>query len=123
MTLQPYCYGCEFAEAPGDDGKNVDVFRRRVKGETIVEWQSDYMGVGGDKLNYLPWLAVDYPTPIKPVVIHRSDRYHNNSFPWWTYRKGSRARPLCRDGAGTPDVLRTIRVSAVLSDAGPSFTC
>ena len=29
-----------------------------------------------------PWLTVPDPIKTSPVVIHRSPRYHNDSFPW-----------------------------------------
>jgi hypothetical protein len=34
-----------------------------------------------EKVVQEPWLQCD-AKPIQPVVIHRSERYHNNDFPW-----------------------------------------
>ncbi len=89
IRCQPYILSCEYCTREERDemlkrgsGVNVDGFRRQYKGgPNIIDWISDYLGLG--KLRYDPWLTVPNPTPIAPVVIHRSPRYQTPFFPWW----------------------------------------
>ena len=97
IRLQPYIHSCEYAtQAERDEilrsgeGVNCDGFRRQYKGPTILDWQADYLGCG--RIGYDPWLTVPDPISVAPVVMHRSPRYHNDSFPWWDVPSGFEGR-------------------------------
>jgi 2-polyprenyl-3-methyl-5-hydroxy-6-metoxy-1,4-benzoquinol methylase len=95
LRLQPYIQGVEFSETvpPG-----VDVDLNRFREYLVTEHERTAEGVR--RLNLaeaqlyalkLPldecstaWLTIDQPEPIpnRPVLIHRSARWRNSSFPW-----------------------------------------
>lgn len=86
LRLQPYVTQTYFYNfMPKVD---YDLNRFRViewKDQNIAEMTMQGLGLEGRMfLNHCePWLSV--PEPVfgrKPVVIHRSSRYHNDRFPW-----------------------------------------
>ena len=93
IRLQPYIRACSYASRKEQhDGGwiNCDGFRGCYKGSTILDWQSDYLGLGN--ITHGPWLTVPSPKQISEVVIHRSPRYHNDNFPWWDVSVGFAGR-------------------------------
>lgn len=105
IRVQGYVSSCEFAtlaEKQADGGyQNMDGFRGQYKGESILHWQSDYLGLGN--ISHDPWLTVLEPKRVAEVVIHRSSRYQNSNFPWWDVPQHFRGRCVM---VGSPDEHR-----------------
>jgi hypothetical protein len=89
IRIQPYIRSCGFAtEAERHEEADrvvIDRFRHETRGESILEWQANYLGLGA--IDHDPWLTVPDIERVEPVVIHRSERYHNDNFPWWDVPK------------------------------------
>jgi len=95
LEVQPYLTSVEFSEKPPPD---TDIDLNQFREYLITEHER--MKKGARRLNLAeahlytfkldleecekPWLVVDYaqPIPDKPVLMHRSARWRNSSFPW-----------------------------------------
>lgn len=95
LEIQPYLTGVEFSEKPPPD---TDIDMNQFREYLITEHER--MKKGARRLNLAEahlytfkldleeceraWLAVDYaqPIPDRPVLMHRSARWRNSSFPW-----------------------------------------
>ena len=95
LEIQPYLTGVEFSEKPPPE-TNIDLNQFRE----YLMIEQERMQKGARRLNLAEahlytfklsleecekaWLVVDYaqPIPERPVLIHRSARWRNSSFPW-----------------------------------------
>lgn len=95
LEIQPYLTGVEFSEAlPDDLDLDLNQFReyliteheRLLKGERRLNLAESHLYTFKLSLEECErsWLTVDYaqPVPDRPVLIHRSARWRNSSFPW-----------------------------------------
>lgn len=90
LKLQPYLEDVVFMEKKPHTKYDFNPFREKNWDarnssyvSSLAETQCDIMGVPRALL-WNQWLWVDKLAPIdgKPVVVHRSPRYHNRAFPW-----------------------------------------
>lgn len=82
FEAQPYVHSAIWSQIPGVVDYNMDKFRSHYKpNRTLSESQADYIGM--KDLDMRPWLEAP-PSPISlgKIVIARSKRYTNPSFPW-----------------------------------------
>lgn len=83
LKCQPYLKHIEFSEHPpaGMDFNRFRLFIR--KGLSLAQAQLKMFKLPNDAID-TRWLTVDHPVTIldKPVIFHRSARYHNAKFPW-----------------------------------------
>lgn len=81
LERQPYIESVEWKDSP--EGMNLDNWRRNYKNNlNLTDMACDCFGLPHPDRQE-PWLAVE-PNPIAKVVIARSPRYRNKSFPWHT---------------------------------------
>jgi len=83
LRLQPYIKHAEFSEHP-PAGQDFNRFRTFIrKGTSLAQAQLRMFKQPSDGANS-KWLTVDHAVMIKdkPVIFHRSSRYHNAAFPW-----------------------------------------
>lgn len=89
LKLQPYLTDVIFSQQAPATRWNFNGFRernwsnRRINIESLCESHFRMFKLPEASIDD-PWLWVDYTVKIpgRPVVIHRSPRYHNGSFPW-----------------------------------------
>lgn len=89
LRLQPYLEDVYFQHDPPNTPWNFNPFRqwnwdrRSGRIESLAESQCRIFRLPEFGLHQ-QWLWVDRPTVLAdyPVVVHRSPRYHNDSFPW-----------------------------------------
>lgn len=87
LESQSYIRSVTWREDSSDIDHDFTDFRKIYNyRKCIAEMQSQWIGI--DKLNLEPWLKVDPdPRGIGRVIIARSPRYHNPSFPWRKFLK------------------------------------
>ena len=88
LKIQPYIKDVWIQKPEDVWSYDMDPFRRLIftkmrRGKNISSYVCDAMGVPYNCYE-APWLMVDQPVHVegKPVVVNRSGRYHNPSFPW-----------------------------------------
>lgn len=90
LSLQPYLKMVRYSEQPPKGGAQVWDFnpfrqwnwdKRNGKVESLCQSHHRIFKLQESGITQ-PWLRVDEPNSVAPVVIHRSPRYHNVRFPW-----------------------------------------
>lgn len=98
IRIQPYIEECRYWKTGDKWDFNCDVFRQYLiqgwrKGKTIASYACDSMNVDYGCTNH-PWLWIDEPWCVDgcPVVVNRTNRYNNHTFPWVTVYNKYRGR-------------------------------
>jgi hypothetical protein len=80
LLAQDYITDVEYSDEQNDSSVNVATFRHdAIRGESLAHWQARHLGV---EISTEPWLTVAPVEHHGKVVIARSERYHNQFFPW-----------------------------------------
>lgn len=80
---QPYIDDCVWDHAPKHCGYELINWRKPCykPNRTLAESQAEYLGVEG--LDLSPWIKVESdPRSLGKIIIARTKRYNNPSFPW-----------------------------------------
>jgi hypothetical protein len=81
LMLQPYIKDVVWCP-DGHEDHNLNGFRDHYRGlRNLADCHLATHGLGPEHRERA-WLQVDAPVTDFPVVLHRSQRYHNNAFPW-----------------------------------------
>lgn len=83
LLAQPYVKWVKWDEAPAKISHDLSCFRQNeIAGENLAHWQARHLGTNVSLES--PWLSAEpIPAFAGRVVISRSARYHNESFPWY----------------------------------------
>lgn len=81
LEAQPYVHRAEWQDEPHGFTHDLREFRSKAEyGESLLSWQGKHLGLSPSTD---PWLqAVRSPVSLGRTVIARSQRYHNDGFPW-----------------------------------------
>lgn len=82
FELQPCIKQVRYSDQP--EGRNLDGWRKGKWGRNriLADMMAQHLGLP-DPDRHTPWLRVDRPNRVAPVVVHRSPRYRDRSrFPW-----------------------------------------
>jgi predicted GH43/DUF377 family glycosyl hydrolase len=87
LMQQDYIWQCDFNGTIPDsmdynlnDFRNLYVNNERLPNESLFQMNGRTFGLGLDESK--PWLSVPDSITIQPIVVSRSQRYHNDLFPW-----------------------------------------
>lgn len=85
LAAQPYITSVEWQDNPTQITHTFVNFRTVYRRDrSLTESQADWLGVADVDMS--PWLVADpWPTSKGKIVVARSGRYHNNTFPWRTF--------------------------------------
>ena len=89
LRIQPYIADV-WLQKPEDtwnvdcDGFRNRMFTQWVKGKTALAYTCDEFGISSHGVGSAPWITVDQPMHVDgcPVVVNRTYRYLNPTFPW-----------------------------------------
>lgn len=85
LESAPYIWGVEYEDEARAD-YDFSEFRSavpRIKRASLVEWQARSFDIDPKDVDLSPWLdAIPSPRSKGALVVARSARYHNPSFPW-----------------------------------------
>ena len=91
IEVQPYISSCRWSHNPV--GVRLDTAIRKFfwdKGQLGDHYYNWLNLIPDDRLH--PWLVIDQPNRVAPVVLARSARYHGTAFPWGRVVDATRGR-------------------------------
>lgn len=82
LLHEDYIDGVEWQDVPDGITHNLRDFRMMDwnKTDNLSQWQARYLGIAD--LDMSPWLMIPVGSNSKHVIVSRTLRYHNPSFPW-----------------------------------------
>lgn len=89
LDQQPYVWATRYTHGlPFSCDVDFNKFRTAYLGKTqdafksLLKLQAEAIGLTVDETQ--PWLTVDWPVtiPDRPILISRTERFHNDDFPW-----------------------------------------